>query len=617
MVSQAPAIRRAELECTTGAVQKSAFTRMRAALAPAIAAALALTLSTTASAATITVNSLADTGATGICVLRDAITSANTMTATNGCAAGTGNDTIQFSLTGTISLASTLPQVTASILTIKGPASPGITLDGGGQVQVMTVASGATLNLNDLTIADAGAQVSVVGGGIDNSGTLTVTNSTFFGNKIGNCTSGSVCGGAGGAIYNGGRSTIRNSTFSGNSAGAGLDNIGYGGAIENEGSMTVNRSTFSGNSVDGGGSGGAISNGAISTRGTLTVTDSTFSGNGAGHDGQGGAIFNFDRLTVADSTFDSNGARISGGGIDNFSGSLTVINSTFSRNNAVSDIGDGGGAINTYGGTMTVTNSTFSGNTGGGIATSSGSTRVKNTILAANGDSDCLGPVTDAGYNIADDSTCGFSATGSHNSTDPKLDQAGLRNNGGPTQTIALQSTSSAIDAIPLADCTDQALPPNPIITDQRLFPRPDAEEANCDIGAYEFQDTAFARFSRFGGGLKIDPDAGVFYLSGGFKLGPGGSIDPTTQPVAFSVGSYAVRLPAGSFVKHNIGYVYQKTINGIFLCVFIKFTSTPGSYVLLANRIGGTLTSTTSPVPVTLTIGANSGSTQMNSRFN
>ena len=42
-----------------------------------------------------------------------------------------------------------------------------------------------------------------------------------------------------------------------------------------------------------------------------------------------------------------------------------------------------------------------------------------------------------------------------------------------------------------------------------------------------------------------------------------------------------------------------------------------PGSYALLANRIGGTLTATTSPVPVTLSIGDNSGSTQMNARFN
>jgi hypothetical protein len=123
--------------------------------------------------------------------------------------------------------------------------------------------------------------------------------------------------------------------------------------------------------------------------------------------------------------------------------------------------------------------------------------------------------------------------------------------------------------------------------------------------------------FSHFGGGLLIDPDAGVFYLSGGFKLGPGGSINPSTQPVTFSVGSYSVTLPPGSFVKYKTGYVYQKRVNHIFLCVFIKFTSTPGSYALLANRIGGTLTSTTSLVPVTLAIGNDSGTAQMNARFN
>jgi hypothetical protein len=123
--------------------------------------------------------------------------------------------------------------------------------------------------------------------------------------------------------------------------------------------------------------------------------------------------------------------------------------------------------------------------------------------------------------------------------------------------------------------------------------------------------------FSRFGGGLTIDPDAGVFYLSGGFKLGPGGNINPVTQQVTFSVGRYSVTLPPGSFVKYKTGYVYQKTVNHIFLCVFIKFTSTPGSYALLANRFGGTLTSTTSPVPVTLAIGNDSGAAQMKAKFN
>jgi CSLREA domain-containing protein len=78
---------------------------MRAVLAAVMAAAFAPALSTAARAATIVVNSLADPGAAGICALRDAITAANSMTATNGCAAGNGHDTIRFLVTGTIPLA--------------------------------------------------------------------------------------------------------------------------------------------------------------------------------------------------------------------------------------------------------------------------------------------------------------------------------------------------------------------------------------------------------------------------------------------------------------------------------------------------------------------------------
>src|SRR5690349_6568758 len=134
MVSQGSAIRDMGLESAAAAAARQyTATRMRVALFAAMVVTLVLALSTSARAATITVDSLADTGAPGICVLRDAITAANAKATTNGCAAGDGNDTIQFSVTGTISLASTLPEVTASNLTINGPASPRITIDGGGQ----------------------------------------------------------------------------------------------------------------------------------------------------------------------------------------------------------------------------------------------------------------------------------------------------------------------------------------------------------------------------------------------------------------------------------------------------------------------------------------------------
>ncbi len=100
--------------------------------------------STATNATIITVNSLADSGGeAGICTLRSAITAANTMTATNGCPAGTGNDTIRFSVSARSCSPARCPSYDSQ-LTINGPPKPGITIDGGGHVQVMQVASGAT-----------------------------------------------------------------------------------------------------------------------------------------------------------------------------------------------------------------------------------------------------------------------------------------------------------------------------------------------------------------------------------------------------------------------------------------------------------------------------------------
>ena len=78
-------------------------------------------------AASITVNSLADVAANdGACTLREAITAANTDTtsgaATGECAAGSGNDVIHFSVSGTIMLASALPDITTNT-TISGNVS--------------------------------------------------------------------------------------------------------------------------------------------------------------------------------------------------------------------------------------------------------------------------------------------------------------------------------------------------------------------------------------------------------------------------------------------------------------------------------------------------------------
>jgi hypothetical protein len=645
--------------------------RRLAALCAAVVAILPLALSTTARAATITVNSLADTGASGICVLRDAITAANTMTATNGCAAGTGTNTIQFSLTGTIDLASTLPTVIKT-LTINGPASPGITINGGGKVRVMQVGSGAELTLNNLTIAN-GFDIDVpypgfggesLGGGIYNEGTLTITNGTFSGNSAFG-PPGSNYEGDGGGIYNEGTLTVTNSTFSNNGNGS----FGEGGGIDNAGTLTVTNSTFSGNGIDSSQLGAGIANGY-----KATVTNSTFSGNSAYN---GGGIYNqsaFDSparvgamLTVTNSTFSGNSSDDGGGGIYNeaainpysptsVGGTLTVSNSTFSGNSATYgggiftgynatvsnstfsgnrssggvNIGLGGGGINNWAGTLTVSNSTFSRNqasfgnqagSGGGVFNYDyypSSMSFKSTILADNDGGNCGGAVThrsrDAGYNISDDSTCSFAKTGSANNGDgvnPLLSPAGLANNGGPTQTIALLADSPAIDAIPLAYCTDQSSPPQPITSDQRGFPRPDCGEQVCDIGAYEFQDCSLSLTDI----LNIYRN-GDFNLYGGFTVVGDYTVDPATQPVTFTLGDYSLTIPAGSFKLHGNDYEFQQNIDGVFLCFDIYLTSTPGKYLWSVGRQGGTLNVTSNPVPVTLIIGGIAGYANFNAVF-
>jgi hypothetical protein len=353
------------------------------------------------------------------------------------------------------------------------------------------------LTLSSLTITEGFADEGADGGGILNSGTLELTNATLSSNRVSGagfrcCVPELFSAGAG--IFNsgGGTVTVTSSTLSGNSA-----TLSIGGAIFNDGggTVTVTNSTLSGNSAPSqdvfGSAGGGIYN-----DGTLTVKNSTLSGNNDTAHGAGiatGAGLFGPRAgaaaTVANSTFSDNSADFEGGGITTNGGTTTVTNSTFSNNSARR-----GGAINEFssssGGTVKITNSTFSGNSagvGGGIstiATESGALTLGNTILANNTGGNCFGDAgtvfTDAGYNIEDDSSCGFSeANGSLSNTDPLLDPAGLQDNGGPTPTIALQPESPAVDLV-----GEEACPPPQ--TDQRGVERPQGEA--CDSGAYELE---------------------------------------------------------------------------------------------------------------------------------
>ncbi|NET45748.1 DUF4347 domain-containing protein [Okeania sp. SIO2B3] len=225
------------------------------------------------------------------------------------------------------------------------------------------------------------------GGGIYNSGTATIANSAITSNLV--TTTGVSSfelgyGTDGGGIYNSGRVTIANSTINGNSvssgSGSGIhnsstasisisnstinDNSAYsGGGIENLGTVNINNSTISGNLVESTELGYRGDGGGVNNKGTLNINNSTISDNSAVFGGSGGGVNNdFNGMAnIINSTISDNLAN-SGGGIHNkYGGSIGIINSTISGNLANS----GGGIHNSY--TVTVSNSTISNNRGGGI----------------------------------------------------------------------------------------------------------------------------------------------------------------------------------------------------------------------------------------------------------
>jgi hypothetical protein len=165
-----------------------------------------------------------------------------------------------------------------------------------------------------------------------------------------------------------------------------------------------------------------------------------------------------------------------GSGIFNRCGTVTLLNSTVSRNRSFGGFG-GGGILNfshTCPATTTIINSTIFENRADGPAGFQGrGDAIADAFSPAYGlGDDCYAVVpasASLGHNIASDASCGFTGTGDLNNTDPLLGP--LANNGGPTPTHAPLLGSPAINAVPLVDCTDAS--GNPIAGDQRGVARP------------------------------------------------------------------------------------------------------------------------------------------------
>jgi len=381
------------------------------------------------------------------------------------------------------------------------------------------------------------------GGGIlfdHNAGTLSsIHDSTISGNlaEAGNPASNTSDGG--GIMVRNGRLLVKRCDILGNVAGR------HGGGIANSdvfGSLiTIEDSTISGNLAYSDGGGIAVAdpttisnsliennrarfNGSINSNGLavgggiyvfedgLTLTDSTVRGNSAQTEigvlsvnSGGGLYINTDQpVTIERSTISGNFAEVDGGGL--FIATATTMNNATIANNRANR--DGGGIYTNGAAGAVLTHGTISGNTadddnssggdGGGI---NGNILLSFALIGDNIDKstspannpDCSGGALSTAYSfIGIVNGCGSFDAGTGNqmgSIASPLDLLllPLADNGGPTQTVALDQLSPALDAGTTA-CVS-ATP-----TDQRGIVRKFQDGNNdggtdsdpCDIGAYE-----------------------------------------------------------------------------------------------------------------------------------
>lgn len=228
--------------------------------------------------------------------------------------------------------------------------------------------------------------------------------------------------------------------------------------------------------------------------GGLTLDGLTISGGraNAGTENRGGGILNEGFLTVLNTTIRDNQATF-GGGLSTEGTSTAILrNVTIGGNRALED---GGGLSVETDGSVSLSNVTVAyngadsdgsgGGDGGGLFASTsgagGTLTLRDSLVASNSDAgneavDCArlgGTITSQGRNLIGNANGCDYAAGPGDILNRNAILISLRDNGGPTATVALRKGSPAVNAG--AGCT---------VTDQRGVKR--RLGGKCDIGAYE-----------------------------------------------------------------------------------------------------------------------------------
>ncbi|MHC4841303.1 MAG: choice-of-anchor Q domain-containing protein [Planctomycetota bacterium] len=342
--------------------------------------------------ATFTVTTTGDAGAG---TLRDAITQANSTS---------GTDTVQFAVTGTVSLLTALPVITENI-TIDGPGRTLIVIERNSGAATdfrifETNTAGIVLNINELTI-QGGRSTS--GAGILSRGPTGLVDVL-----IQDCVAQGVAGGgggSGGAIYHTPVVAILALTnclienchaVGGDNSSGGAGGAAGGGIHINFGSVvllstTINNCTATGGDSSGGnGNGGWALGGGMYSRWAVTLSDCVVSncvatgglksGTGTNRPVQGGGLSGESPISSIDTTWQNNSVvsndYAGGGAIDYDAGGgsndqITITRSVFTGNTVTAGGTNqyaSGAAFTANEGVVEIRDSEFSGN----IATPSG-----------------------------------------------------------------------------------------------------------------------------------------------------------------------------------------------------------------------------------------------------
>lgn len=415
------------------------------------------------------------------------------------------------SLRGAIQAANATPEADTinvpagrHLLTIAGDEDAGAEgdLDINGSVTIAGAGAESTIvdagNEEDVSIEDRVFDVQPGGGPPDEVTIrdLTVTGGSQF---------------EGGGVRNGAALTLQRVEVTGNDAFSGggvaqnsdetllrildswvTDNIGTQGAgvAQNAGTtdttedigVQIDRTLIAGNQAVPGGEGDPDGAGiGINNSGDVDVRNSTITENvviGLRDDASGGGVYvNNGSLFLTNTTVHDNTAVNGyGGGIANTDGHISLLNATVTDN----EVGESGPPERRsldFG--ARATDPGDAGLPGGNVDSFGRSNTFKNTIVAGGSPQNCRGrfdtPFTSSGHNLESADTCSFDAASDLTGSDPLLGP--LADNGGPTDTRALQSGSPAIDSADNAACPE---------ADQRGVARPQPAGGTCDRGAYE-----------------------------------------------------------------------------------------------------------------------------------